>query len=215
MKIKVNDSLRGELYVSCLDICLKKGQTLEITNDQFSHHDISWAINKGYLSLIDGDIKKAMSGKVEIKNISKRSIILPIEDKLLSPGSSIFINSSELNKQGFIYLKEKNLIQIIGKEIDPPAVVNKKATLAPKQRKTIKKISKKEDSSEALFTEQNVSVIDDQEEVQENAVMKRITKRKKAEAKPYIPLNRELKENNSNVNNLPQNKEVILDAENK
>ena len=32
---------------------------------------------------------------------------------------------------------------------------------------------------------------------------------------PYIPLNRELKENNSNVNNLPQNKEVILDAENK
>lgn len=212
MKIKVNDSLKGELYVSCLDICLKKGQILDITDDQFSHHDISWAINKGYLSLIDGDIKKAMSGKVEIKNISKRSIILPIEDKLLSPGSSIFVNSCELKSQGFVYLKEKNLIQIIDKDIPVSLPVIKKTPAVRKQRKTIQKVSNED---KMLFIEQNVLVIGEQEEVQENAVMNRITKRKKAEAKPYLPSNIKLKENNLNINNLSQNKEVIIDAENK
>lgn len=207
MKIKVNDSLKGELYISCLDLSLRKGQILDIEKENLAHHDIVWAINKGYLSLIDGDVSLIMDGKVELKNISNRTLILPNSDRALSPNSSVFIESSLLSTQGYEYLINKNLLQVISQPssvnvIEKAKVENRTKPTKKTSKKVIKKVASSDDSSAKDV------------DVSEVSVTVRSVTPKKADAKPYDPNSRKTKEDNSKLNNLPQNSEVVINDQN-
>lgn len=195
MKIKVNDSLKGELYVGCLDISLKRGQVVDIAEEKASHGDIIWAFNKGYLSFVDVEQSKIMDGKIEIKNITNKTIIMPDTNKALSPGGTVFIDSSLLNTQGYIYLVEKKLI-------------SKSNENKAEEEKTIlvKKIKKDNIKSKSKLKEIT-------EDIPEDGVKVMPSKRKKAEAKPYVPS--KLKESLKKQDNLPQNIEVTINGENK
>jgi hypothetical protein len=207
MKIKVNDSLKGELYISCLDLSLRKGQILDIEKDHLAHHDIVWAINKGYISLVDGDASLIMDGKVELKNISNRTLILPDSDRALSPGSCVFVDSSLLSKQGYEYLINKKLLQIVSHAVDTVVVKDPKLENTPSvKKKTSKKVVKKVSVS-------NDSSSEDME-ISDVAVTVQPVTTKKADAKPYNPNSRKTKEDNVKSNNLPQNSEVVINDQN-
>lgn len=207
MKIKVNDSLRGELYISCLDLSLRKGQILDIEKENIAHHDIVWAINKGYLSLIDGDVSSIMYGKVELRNISNRTIILPNGDRALSPNSSVFVESSLLSTQGYEYLINRNLLQVVSSPsdvvaVEKPKVENKPAATKKTSKRVIKKVSVSNNS-----TSEDVDVSD-------VSVTVRAVTPKKADATPYNPNSSKIKEDNTKLNNLPQNSEVVINDKN-
>jgi hypothetical protein len=203
MKVRVSDSLKGELYVGCLDISLKKGQILDINEDKASHSDIIWALNKGYLNFLDVEKSKIMDGKVEIKNITNKTIIMPDTNKALSPGGTLFVDSSLFNTQGYIYLMDKNLISKTNKE---ELKEEKSAVVKNKNIKSVKLNIDKKEISEDIS--EDVS-----EGVPEDGVKVIQSKRKKAYSKPYVPS--KLKETSKKQDNLPQNTEVTINGENK
>jgi hypothetical protein len=207
MKIKVNDSLKGELYISCLDLSLRKGQIIDIEKEDLAHHDIVWAINKGYLSLIDGDVSSIMDGKVELKNISNRTLILPNSDRALSPSSSVFVESSLLSMQGYEYLINRNLLPVVSRPIDIIVPENTKVESKPVASK---KISKKVIKKVSVSNE----TLDEDADIPDVSVSVRAVSSKKADAIPYSPNSKKTKENSSKLNNLPQNSEVVINDQN-
>lgn len=205
MKIKVSETLKGELYVSCLNISLKRGQILDISSDSASHHDIIWALNKGYISFVDVEPAKFMEGKVEIKNITNKTIILPDTNKALYPKSSVYVDASLLNTQGYIYLFEKKLVDKIDSVV---------ARVEEDKEKIIKeKVEVKKMANRAKIVKSKNNAIADEKETDNDAVKVTPVVRKKAQAKPFIPS--KIEESSTKNNKLPQNIEVTIDGENK
>ena len=149
MKIKVSDSVKGEVIVKALGKTYKAGSVLEMTNEQFSEESTQWSIKKGILIPV-GEFEKKENGGKKIKNVHKNAVSLSSLRKTVNPNESIFVSAEDLENNQiqqvlaagwFVYDSGVSTTEI-KKSVEADSVSNKRAIKnSTKAYTVLKKIS--------------------------------------------------------------------------
>lgn len=92
MRFKTTEKVTNEIVLSGLSLILRKNSFFDISEDKVGHHELVWAIHKGYISAVDDEAKKASSAnkKCYINN-SKKTIVCSHLRYPLGPSEKVIL----------------------------------------------------------------------------------------------------------------------------
>ena len=154
MKIIGTEKIKGVLDLSSIKMQLKKGQSLNVRDDDFWQSDVQTALSLGFLrseGSVQNDCKEDGNKVVKCKNTHCRSISMKENDAEIKPGQVFTLKQKEIESPAVKSAVSRGLIKILSmasEEVDEGSV------------SVTKLLSGEEDIEIDGFEEDDVSISD-------------------------------------------------------
>jgi len=154
MKVKVSDTVNGELNISALGKTVASGVEIPLSEEQFLHSSTQWCIRNGLLEVIEGSAKQ--SEGVEYRSVYKNALSIRCIGRAVNPGEVFFVDGEHLEDGELCLAESKGYII--------------KESEFRKSKK--KKKSKVEAVAKDVASEENIPVKESRAEVQVGQIKK-------------------------------------------
>jgi len=112
MKVKISDSVKGEIRIPVMNRTYRAGISVIMTEEEFYHSATQWSIRNGYLVVEENDsesIPEASKGQ-EFRLLSRNALALRCVGRTINPGEVFFVPQDRVSCDEITLVLEKEII---------------------------------------------------------------------------------------------------------